>query len=108
MQFKVIVTFKENLHLISVAKVIEKEAGKIVFAKYLNNKRILIHAVNRTQQEKILKMKMLINKQNGNKTETLSVMIELEDKMPNKVMLEALKKVPAVTKPRQTYGNKLA
>lgn len=62
MHFKVIVTFEDNFHLISVAKAIEKEVGKVKFAKYLNNKQILIHTINKAQLEKILKMKTIDRK----------------------------------------------
>lgn len=42
-----------------MTKAIEKDMGKIKCAKLLNNRRILISAVNKKQQEIILKMSNL-------------------------------------------------
>lgn len=44
---------KGHFHPVQLTKVIEKEIGKIKYAKILNNRRILISAVNKKQQEKI-------------------------------------------------------
>lgn len=61
-EWKVIITLsndKGHFHPVHVTKAIEKEIGKIKYAKLLNNRRILISAVNKKQQEMILKMSNL-------------------------------------------------
>ncbi len=58
-EWKVIIMLsndKGHFHPVQVTKAIEKEIGKIKYAKLLNNRRILISAVNKKQQEMILKM----------------------------------------------------
>lgn len=61
-EWKVIITLsndKGHFHPVHVTKAIEKDMGKIKYAKLLNNRRILISAVNKKQQEMILKMSNL-------------------------------------------------
>jgi len=61
-EWKVIIEFNQDgghYHPIKLTKAIEKEIGKIKFARFMNNKRILIHATNKQQQEKILSMSSL-------------------------------------------------
>jgi hypothetical protein len=61
-EWKVIITLsndKGHFHPVQVTKAIEKEMGKIKYAKLLNNRRMLISAVNKKQQEMILKMSNL-------------------------------------------------
>lgn len=48
-----------HYHPIKLTKAIEKDIGKIKFAKFMNNKRVLIHANNKQQQEEILGMNSL-------------------------------------------------
>ncbi len=60
--WKVMITFKNeggHFHLLKLTKAIEKEMGKIKFAKYLSNKRLLIFAKNQQQRDKLLKAKTL-------------------------------------------------
>lgn len=61
-EWKVIIKLcndKGHFHPVHVTKAIEKEIGKIKYAKLLNNRIILISAVNKKQQEMILKMSNL-------------------------------------------------
>jgi len=61
-EWKVIITLsndKGHFHPVQMTKAIEKEMGKIKYAKLLNNRRMLISAVNKKQQEMILKMSNL-------------------------------------------------
>lgn len=51
--------FLKDFHLLTVTKALEKDVGKVKFAGYLNNKRILIYAVSKKQQDDILKMAIL-------------------------------------------------
>lgn len=46
-----------HFHPVRMTKAIEKEIGK--FAKFLNNRRILIFAMNKQQQDEILKIETL-------------------------------------------------
>lgn len=60
--WKVIIDFGQDgghYHPIKLTKAIEKEIGKIEFARFMSNKRVLIHATSKQQQEKILKMSSL-------------------------------------------------
>lgn len=57
--WKVIITLsndKGHFHPVQVTKAIEKAFGKIKYAKLLSNRRILISAINKKQQERIMKM----------------------------------------------------
>lgn len=61
-EWKAIITLssdKGHVHPVQLTKAIEKEIGKIKYAKILNNGRILISAVNKKQQENIMKMTSL-------------------------------------------------
>lgn len=60
--WKVIIEFNKDgghYHPIKLTRAIEKEIGKIKFARFMNNKRILIHAISKQQQEKMLSMSSL-------------------------------------------------
>lgn len=60
--WKVIIEFNQDgghYHPIKLTKAIEKEIGKIIFARFMSNKRILIYATSKQQQEKVLKMSSL-------------------------------------------------
>ncbi|XP_013883765.1 uncharacterized protein LOC106532290, partial [Austrofundulus limnaeus] len=62
-EWKVMIEFKQEggqFHPIKLTKAIEKEIGRIKLAGLMNNKKILIHAENRQQQEKIVKMTTLV------------------------------------------------
>ncbi len=53
--WKVMIMFKNeggHFHPLKLTKAIEKEMGKIKFAKYLSNKRLLIFAKNQHQRDK--------------------------------------------------------
>ncbi|KAL7371125.1 hypothetical protein ABVT39_019622 [Epinephelus coioides] len=57
-EWKVIIEFNQDgghYHPIKLTKAIEDDIGKIKFARFLNNKRVMIHAISKQQQEKILK-----------------------------------------------------
>lgn len=58
-EHKIIVEFSESFHILQMAKALEKEVGKVKYAKYLNNKLILLCAVSKEQQCKLMKMKMM-------------------------------------------------
>lgn len=60
--WKVIIEFNQDgghYHPIKLTKAIEKEIGKIKYARFMNNKRVLVHAISKQQQEKILSMSTL-------------------------------------------------
>ena len=62
---KVMITFKKeggNFHPLKLTKAIEKEIGKIKFAKYLSNRRLLIFAKDQLQRDKFLKAETLNGK----------------------------------------------
>lgn len=62
MEWKVMITFKGegvHLHPLKLTKAIEKEMGKIKFAKYLSNRRLLIFAKNKPQRDKFLNTETL-------------------------------------------------
>lgn len=55
-EWKVIITLGNetgHFHSVWVSKSMEKEIGKINFVKLLNNRRILISAINKRQQKRI-------------------------------------------------------
>lgn len=56
-EWKVMVTFKNggHFHPLKLTKAIEKEMGKIKFAKYLSNRRLLIFAMNPPQRDTFLR-----------------------------------------------------
>ena len=58
---KVIVTLKGegSFNLSKTAKLIEKEIGKFKYAKYLNNKRLLIYVKDELQRDRFLRTEML-------------------------------------------------
>ncbi|XP_035984310.1 uncharacterized protein LOC118557929, partial [Fundulus heteroclitus] len=62
-EWKVTVEFKQeggHLHPIKLTKAIEKEIGQINSARIMNNRKILIFATSKKQQEQILKMTTLV------------------------------------------------
>lgn len=61
--WKVVIEFNQDgghYHPIKLTKAIEDEIGKIKFAKFMKNKRVMIHANSKQQQEKILGMSTLL------------------------------------------------
>lgn len=61
-EWKIIITLsndKGHFHPVQVTKAIEKEIGKIKYAKLMSNRRILISTLSKKQQEMVLKMSSL-------------------------------------------------
>lgn len=61
-EWKVVIAFKNegaHYHPLKLTKAIEKEIGKIKFAKFLSNRRLLIFATDQRQREKILRAETL-------------------------------------------------
>lgn len=59
LEWKVIVEFCDSIHLLKVKKALETE---VKFAKYLNNKHILVCAVSREQQIELTKVSTIDGK----------------------------------------------
>ncbi|KAI2655997.1 Nucleic-acid-binding protein from mobile element jockey [Labeo rohita] len=65
-EWKVLITFKKegvHFHPLKLTKAIEKEMGKIKFAKFLSNRRLLIFAKDKLQREKFLQAETLNGEQ---------------------------------------------
>lgn len=61
-EWKVMITFKKeggHFHPLKLTKAIEKEMGKIKFAKYLNNRRLLVFATGQLQRDRFLRAETL-------------------------------------------------
>jgi len=61
-EWKVMVTFKKeggHFHPLKLTKAIEKEMGKIKFAKYLNDRRLLVFATDQMQRDRFMRAETL-------------------------------------------------